>query len=113
MRSALSANCGSRGKIQQRCCHGRIASALSQRHTVLSLIVATNPNCRACCATSARLKRDRGAPSEAGNSHASALICTTTAGGKSPGPAWACVIFQSSQAFLVEALAPQAYYFAP
>src|SRR5207302_4661353 len=113
MRPALTANCGSRGKIQQRCCHGRIASALSQRHTVLSLMLATNPNCRACCATSATLKRDSGAPSVAGSSHASALTWTTTTGGKSPGPAWARLIFQPGQALLVEALAPQAHNFAP
>src|SRR5438046_2309683 len=113
MRPALSANCGSRGKIQQRCCHGRIASALSQRQTVLSLMLATNPNCRACCATSATLKRDSGAPNVAGSSQASALTCTTTSGGKSPGPAWARLIFQPGQAFLVKALAPQAHNFAP
>ena len=83
-----------------------MASALSQRQTVLSLMVATNPNCRACWATSATLKRDRGAPSVAGSSHASALTCTTTVGGKSPGPAWARLIFQSRQTFLEETLAP-------
>ncbi len=33
----------------------RIASAWSQRQMVLSLMVATNPDCRACCATSSRL----------------------------------------------------------
>lgn len=36
--------------------------------------VATNPNCRACCAMSATLKRDSGKPRVAGSSHASALI---------------------------------------
>jgi len=60
----------------------------------------------------ATLKRDRGAPSVAGNSHASALTCTTTAGGKAR-PAWARLIFQPSQTFLEEALAPQAHIFAP
>src|SRR3972149_122346 len=43
MREALAAKSGSRGKIQQRCCHGRIASSESQRQTVLSLILATSP----------------------------------------------------------------------
>src|SRR5450756_2540228 len=113
MRPALKANCGSRGKIQQRCCHGRIASAWSQRQTVLSLMVATNPNCRACCATSATLNRDNGEPRFAGNSHARALICTTTSGGKSPGATRARLILQPRQALFEKALAPQAHDFAP
>ena len=33
-RAALTANAGSRGKTQQRCCHGRRASSQSQRPTV-------------------------------------------------------------------------------
>jgi len=40
MRPALTANAGSRGKIQVRCCHSRMASSCNHRHTVLSLIVA-------------------------------------------------------------------------
>jgi len=35
MRPALAGNCGSRGKIQHRCCQGRMACSCSQRHTVL------------------------------------------------------------------------------
>src|SRR5450631_2523468 len=112
MRPALTANSGSRGKIQQRCCQGRIASAWSQRQTVLSLMVATNPNCRACCATSATLRRESGKPSVAGSSHASALTCTTTSGGKSPWSARASLIFQARQAVFEKALAPQAHDFA-
>ena len=34
MRPALAVNSGSRGKIQERCCHGLIASSDSQRQTV-------------------------------------------------------------------------------
>jgi hypothetical protein len=82
---------------------------LSQRQTVLSLMVATNPDCRACCATSATLRRDNGKPSVAGSSHASALTCTTTSGGKSPRSARASLILQSRQAFFEKALAPQAH----
>ena len=40
MRPALTAKSGSRGKIELRCRQGQMASWLSQRHTVLSLIVA-------------------------------------------------------------------------
>ena len=98
------ANCGSRGKIQQRCCQGRIASSLSQRQTVLSLMVATNPNCWACRATSATLKRDSGRLYAAGGSQASALIWMTSSGGESPGPARTRLILQSLQAFFEEAL---------
>src|SRR5271169_558428 len=112
MRPALTANWGSRGKIQQRCCHGRIASARSQRQTVLSLMVATNPDSRTCCATSATLKRESGRSSVAGSSHASALTCTTTSGGKSPGSARASLILQSGQALFEKAFAPQAHDFA-
>ena len=103
------ANCGSRGKIQQRCCQGRIASSLSQRQTVLSLMVATNPNCRACRATSATLKRDSGRWCAAGGSQASALIWMTTSGGKSPRPPRTSLILQPLQAFFEEALSPQAH----
>src|SRR5437867_5578520 len=113
MRPALTANWASRGKIQQRCCQGRIASALSQRHTVLSLMVATNPDCRACCATSATLRRESGKPSVVGSSHARALTCTTTSGGKSPGSARASLMLQRGQTLFEKGLAPQAHDFAP
>ena len=85
IRPALASNCGSRGKIQQRCCQGRIASSCSQRQTVLSLIRATNPECSACRATSATLSRDNGRPKVAGSSQASALISTLISGGKARG----------------------------
>src|SRR5262249_22248827 len=41
--SALAAKLGSRGKTQLRCCQGRRASLLSQRHNVAPLISATRP----------------------------------------------------------------------
>ena len=41
MRPAFSWKFGSRGKIQQRCCQGRMASSCSQRQTVLLLMRAT------------------------------------------------------------------------
>src|SRR5215472_5037053 len=43
MRPALASNCGSRGKIQQRCCHGRMASSFSHRQMVVSLREAVRP----------------------------------------------------------------------
>ena len=46
IRPAFSAKWGSRGKTQQRCCHGRMASSWSQRQTVVLLMLATNPDWR-------------------------------------------------------------------
>ena len=113
MRPALASNCGSRGKIQQRCCQGRIASSCNQRHTVLSLMRATNPERWACRATSATLRRDSGKPSVAGSSQASALISTMSSGGKDPRSTRAGSLFQARQSFLEEPLAPQTDHFAP
>ena len=113
IRPALASNCGSRGKIQQRCCQGRIASSCSQRQTVLSLIRATNPECSACRATSATLSRDNGRPKVAGSSQASALISTLISGGKSPGATWAGSFLQARQSLLEEALSPQTDHFSP
>ena len=84
IRPALGTKSGSRGKIQVRCCQGRMASSLSQRHTVLSLTVATMPQRFTARTMSAVLKRDSGNPSLAGNSQAIALTCTTTSGGGKP-----------------------------
>ena len=44
-----------------------MASWLSQRHTVLSLMVATKPDRRACAAISATLQRDKGCWRPEGN----------------------------------------------
>src|SRR3990172_858458 len=107
MRPALTAKSGSRGKIHVRCCHGRIASSCSQRQTVLSLTVATMPWRWACRTMSAVLRRERGTPRVAGNSHARALTWTTTSGGKSPGATRAGALLQAGQAFMEEELAPE------
>src|SRR6266480_2736912 len=74
MRPALAANCGSRGKIQQRCCQGRMASSFSHRQMVVSL-------------------REAGTPKRLGNSQAMALTCTTSSGGENPGSAGALAVF--------------------
>src|SRR6187431_77747 len=112
MRPALTWKCGSRGKIQQRCCHGRIASSCSHRQTVLALMRATRPECCAYCATSETLSRDSGKPSVAGNSQASALISTVSSGGKSPGTSRAGSFVEARQSILEEALAPLADHLA-
>ena len=73
---------------------------VSQRHTVLPLMVATSPLRCASRAMSAQLKRDRGTPRVAGSSHAMALTSTTTSGGKNPGAARARAFFEAGQSFL-------------
>ena len=113
MRPALAWNCGSRGKIQQRCCQGRIASSCSQRQTVLSLIRATNRGARLAAPRRPRSTATAAARRLAGNSQASALISTTSSGGKSPGATRAGPFFQARQSLLVEALSPHADHLAP
>src|SRR3989442_550286 len=107
MRPALAAKSGSRGKIQVRCCQGRMASSLSHRHTVLSLMVATMPARCAWRTRSPMLRCESGKPSVAGSSHARALIWTTTSGGENPGAARAWALLQAVQAFVEEAFAPE------
>lgn len=82
MRPALAANAGSRGKIQLRCRHGRSASWLSQRQTVVPLICATSPWATAARHGSLSDHRANGSPRRVGNSQASALTSMTTLGGK-------------------------------
>src|SRR5436309_8802272 len=107
MRPALAAKAGSRGKIQVRCCQGRMASSWSHRHTVVSLMVATMPERWASRTRSPMLRRESGKPRVAGSSHARALIWTTTSGGKKPGAARARSLLQAVQAFVEEPFAPQ------
>lgn len=60
----------------------------------------------------AQLKRDSGRPRVAGSSQASALICTTSSGGKDPGAARARALFKPLYSLMEEALAPQAHHVA-
>ena len=113
MRPALVAKSGSRGNIQQRCCQGRMASSLSHRHTVLSLMVATTPADRMYRAMSAVLHRDKGTPLVAGNSQASALTCMTTSGGKNPGAPRAVLVLEFRQPLVKKSLSPETDHFAP
>ncbi len=86
MSPALAAKSGSRGKIQLRWRHGRIASSEQPApHRVVPETVATIPRRIASRRSSPRLKRASGRPSSAGSWQASALTSTTTAGGKAAG----------------------------
>src|SRR5712691_881481 len=112
MRPAFSSKSGSRGKIQHRCCQGRMASSLSHRQMVVSLTAANRPERRTCEPSSARLHRDSGRPNLAGSSHAMALTRTTSSGGEDPGASGSWAVVETPQALLEEALAPHAYDFA-
>src|SRR5713226_5839212 len=108
MRSALTANAGSRGKIQLRCRHGRRASWLSQRHSVAPLIWATSPCATAACCRSLSDQRASGNPRWAGNSHARALTATTTLGGKAGRPPAPRQLLEARQPVPPEAFPPLA-----
>ena len=79
---------------------------LSQRHMVLSLMVATSPLRSTSRAMSPRLKRDSGSPRFVGSSQAMALTSTTTSGGKNSGPPRALEFLQTRQTSLEEAPTP-------
>jgi hypothetical protein len=108
-RAALVAKSGSRGKIQDRCCQGLIASAQSQRQIVVSEMEAKMPCSTAARARSGQCQRASGTPAVVGSSQASALPATTTSGGNS-GPSSPGLIGQSGQALLVEAFAPLGHH---
>jgi hypothetical protein len=58
--------------------------------------------------SSARLQRESGSPSFAGNSHAMALTRTTSSGGENPGASGSWAVIQTPEALLEEALTPHA-----
>src|ERR1035437_210588 len=89
---ARCANSGSRGKIQERCCHGLIASWDSHRHTVTPEICLSIPRVIASRASSEEDQRESGTP--------------RSRGGKSRSPAPPRQIFQAAQARLEEPLTP-------
>jgi hypothetical protein len=110
----LGAKSASRGKIQDRGWQGLIASELSQRQMVVPEIAATMPDSTAARARSGHCQRASGwgGSAVAGNSQASALMATTTSGGKTRGPSSPRQIGQASQAFVEEAFAPLGYHLA-
>src|SRR5712691_546667 len=83
-----------------------MASSDSHRQMVMSEIEATRPRAMASARMSGTCRRDRGRPSVNGRSQASALISTTTPGGKDRGPPVPGPFVEPRQALLVEALAP-------
>src|SRR5262245_52428122 len=105
---ALVAKWGSRGKTQLRCCQGRRASLLSQRHNVAPLISATRPCAITCCRISSIERRDSGSPRRCGSSHASALTWTTRLGGKAGFTPAARLGLQARQASERKSLPPLA-----
>src|SRR5271166_259375 len=109
-RAALVVKSGSRGKIQDRCCQGLIASAESQRQMVVPEIEATMPCSMAVRARSGQCQRASGTPAVEGSSQASALTATTTSGGKTRGSSSPGLIGQSGQALVVEAFAPLGHH---
>ena len=84
--AALAAKSGSRGKIQERCRQGLIASWFSQRHSVETETSLTRPVVMTSSRSSARLHRPSGTPRTAGSSQAIALTSTTTAEGEMAWP---------------------------
>src|SRR6266545_929357 len=111
-RAALASKSGSRGKIQERKVHGRMASSSSQRQMVASEMEATIPRRSTSARMSGTNRRDRGTRSVAGSSQAIALTSTTTCGGKDRRPAAAGALLQPLQALLEEPLAPHGHHVA-
>src|SRR5918995_4806544 len=104
--AALAAKSGSRGKIQERCRHGLIASWFSQRHSVETETSLTRPVAMTSSRSSARLQRPSGTARAAGSSQAIALTSTTTAEGELARPTRPLAIPQPGEAFFDKALAP-------
>jgi hypothetical protein len=73
------AKSGSRGKIQDRCCHGLSASAANQRRTVDADTEVTMPRRVTSVARSGQLHLASGTSLSAGISHARAFTSATTA----------------------------------
>jgi hypothetical protein len=84
-RAALTAKSGSRGKIQDRCCHGLSASSANQRRIVEADTCSVMPRCTASRANSGQDHRDSGVPVSAGSAHARALTSATTTGANRRG----------------------------
>jgi hypothetical protein len=77
----LARRSGSRRKIQERTCQGRIAASCSQRQIVEAEASLTPRSITSRC-SSVRLKRESGRPCVAGSSQAIAFTSATCSGGK-------------------------------
>src|SRR5437763_12280879 len=106
MGPALAAKSGSRGNSQLRCRHGRIASAASQRQTVVPPMVATTPRVTTSRCNSRNDQRASGTPTVRGLSHARRLTSTTTLGGKAGCAPASRLFVQAGQALIEEPLPP-------
>ena len=78
MRPALAVNAGSRGKIQERYCHGLIASSDSQRQTVIPEICSQIPRATTSRASSIDDQRASGTSLSEGRSHARRITSART-----------------------------------
>src|SRR6266566_3597205 len=89
MPPALASKSGSRGKIQQRCCQGRMASSLSHRQMVVSLTDAVRPQVGKVAPDLGHPQRKRGTTKGWGKSQGIALTGNDNFWGKNPGSAGA------------------------
>ena len=78
MRPAFAVKSGSRGKIQERCCHGLIASSESQRQTVTPEICSQIPRAIASRASSVEDQRASGTSVSVGRSQARRITSART-----------------------------------
>ena len=78
MRPALIVNSGSRGKIQERYCHGLMASCESQRQTVIPEICSQIPRAMTSRASSIDDQRASGTSLSEGRSHAKRITSAAT-----------------------------------
>jgi hypothetical protein len=85
-----------------------MASASSQRHSVVPLMVATSPRASTSRRNSENDQRASGTPASIGRSQAMRFTSTTTSGGKAGRPPASWFFVEAGQAVLEEALAPLA-----
>jgi len=85
-----------------------MASASSQRHSVVPLMVATRPRANTSRRSSENDQRASGTPASIGRSQAMRFTSTTTSGGKAGRSPASRFLVETGQAVLEEALAPLA-----
>ncbi len=93
------------GKIQERCCHGLIASSESQR-PIVEADASEMPRSTTNRCSSDLLKRESGTPWALGSSHATALTSATSSGGKAARATRPRSILETLESLLAEASSP-------
>src|ERR1700674_2007674 len=83
-----------------------MASASSQRQSVVPLMVATSPRANTSSRKSDKDHRASGTPASIGSSHAIRLISTTTLGGKAGWAPASRLLIEAGEAFGGAAVAP-------